>query len=44
MKYLSIFLEFGKIGIGICFDLRFPEFSRFYQEQGCSVIVWVTFF
>jgi len=32
--------EWGKIGVGICFDLRFPELSRYYQEQGCNVVVF----
>lgn len=31
--------EFGKIGIGICFDLRFPEYFRKLTLAGCKVLV-----
>ncbi|MDX1919320.1 MAG: carbon-nitrogen hydrolase family protein [Candidatus Caenarcaniphilales bacterium] len=30
---------FGKIGLGICFDLRFPEIFREYRKQGCELII-----
>ncbi len=30
----------GKIGIGICFDLRFPDLAKYYREQGCDLIVY----
>lgn len=30
--------EFGKIGIGICFDLRFPEYFRKLALSGCKIL------
>ncbi len=31
-------LEFGKIGIAICFDMIFPEVARFYALNGVDLI------
>ncbi len=31
--------EFGKIGLCICYDLRFPELSRLMVDQGAQVII-----
>jgi predicted amidohydrolase len=30
---------FGKIGIAICFDLRFPEIFRQQRKEGCKLVV-----
>lgn len=30
---------FGKIGLMICFDIRFPALSNYYQQQGVSCII-----
>ncbi|KNY25773.1 carbon-nitrogen family hydrolase [Pseudobacteroides cellulosolvens] len=28
-----------KVGVMICYDLRFPELGRYYLKDGCSVII-----
>ena len=32
--------EFGKVGIGICYDIRFPELARIMVEEGASVLFY----
>lgn len=32
--------EFGKIGIGICYDVRFPELARIMVENGALVLFY----
>jgi omega-amidase len=32
--------EFCDIGIGICYDIRFPEVAQIYQQQGCRMICY----
>lgn len=32
--------EFGKIGIGICYDIRFPELARVMVENGASILFY----
>ncbi|XP_057331669.1 omega-amidase NIT2-like [Microplitis mediator] len=29
-----------KIGIGICYDIRFEEMARLYRNKGCSLLVY----
>ncbi len=31
---------FGKLGIGICYDLRFPEMARKLALQGCEIMLY----
>ena len=39
-KELNIFeTEFGKIGVLICYDFRFPELSRILVEKGAKIII-----
>lgn len=32
--------EFGKIGIGICYDVRFPELARLMVENGALILFY----
>ena len=32
--------EFGKIGIGICYDIRFPELARIMSENGAKILFY----
>ena len=36
---LVIDSPFGKLGIAVCYDLRFPELIRTMQEQGMEVLI-----
>jgi deaminated glutathione amidase len=38
-QIISFETPFAKIGLGICFDLRFPEIFREYRRQNCDLIV-----
>lgn len=30
----------GRIGVGICYDIRFPELAMLYARQGCQMIIY----
>ena len=32
--------EFGKIGVGICYDVRFPELARIMVENGALMLIY----
>ena len=32
--------EFGKVGIGICYDIRFPELARVMVEKGALILFY----
>ena len=34
------FVEWCKVGLGICYDLRFPELALLYAKQGCKLLCY----
>jgi predicted amidohydrolase len=40
-QFLIVDFEWGKAGLAICYDLRFPELFRFYSKNGVSCILIV---
>lgn len=40
-QFLIVDFEWGKAGLAICYDLRFPELFRFYSKNGASCILIV---
>lgn len=32
--------EFARIGLGICYDIRFPEMAMISARQGCQVLIY----
>jgi omega-amidase len=39
-KITTVDSPFGKIGIGICYDMRFPELAMIMREKGCRLICY----
>jgi predicted amidohydrolase len=35
---------FGRVGLGVCYDLRFPEFSTLLQKQGMDIMTYPSAF
>lgn len=33
-------MDFGRIGLAICFDVNFPEIWQRLAEQGAELVVW----
>eukprot|EP00795_Rhopilema_esculentum_P016767 gene16767-8229_t len=29
-----------KVGLGICYDMRFPELAHLYDKQGCNLLIY----
>ncbi|KIM37610.1 hypothetical protein M413DRAFT_448403 [Hebeloma cylindrosporum] len=40
IKLNSFDTEFARIGLGICYDIRFPEMAMISARQGCHVLVY----
>ena len=32
--------EWCKVGLGICYDMRFPELALLYARQGCKMLCY----
>ncbi|CAK61021.1 unnamed protein product (macronuclear) [Paramecium tetraurelia] len=39
-NYKIVDTEYGKFGIGICYDIRFPELAQIMREKGCHFLVY----
>ncbi|XP_058059114.1 omega-amidase NIT2-like [Anopheles bellator] len=39
-KLASVNIDGAKIGIGICYDIRFDELARLYRNQGCDMLIY----
>ncbi|QRW00747.1 carbon-nitrogen hydrolase [Ceratobasidium sp. AG-Ba] len=39
-KLTSFETEFGKIGVGICYDVRFPEMAMIAARKGCIAMIY----
>ena len=37
---VTFITPWGKIGLGICFDLRFNKLSNYYKENDCNFIIY----
>lgn len=33
-------MPFGMVGVGICYDIRFPELAQCYIQKGCRVLIY----
>lgn len=33
-------IQYGRFGLGICFDLRFNNLSNFYAQYNCDIIIY----
>ena len=36
----SVVTEYGKLGIGICYDMRFPELAMIAARKGCIAMIY----
>ncbi|XP_015676293.1 omega-amidase NIT2 [Protobothrops mucrosquamatus] len=39
-KFSVLDTSYCKIGIGICYDIRFPELAQIYTQKGCKLLVY----
>jgi omega-amidase len=39
-KLTSFDTDFGRIGLGICYDIRFPELAMISARQGCHILIY----
>lgn len=38
-KVINFETPWGKMGLAVCYDLRFPELFRKHTEQGCEILI-----
>ncbi|XP_059078299.1 omega-amidase NIT2-like [Tigriopus californicus] len=38
--FLAFDTPFGKIGMGICYDIRFSDLAKIYSNMGCHLLVY----
>lgn len=38
--YTTFYVGETKIGLGICWDMRFPEFAAAYRRDGCDLLIY----
>lgn len=43
-KLLTVEINDFKIGLGICYDIRFPEIAAAYSQQGCNLLIYPSVF
>jgi omega-amidase len=43
-KITTFDTEFGKLGLGICYDIRFPELTKIAVDQGCVAMIFPSAF
>jgi len=39
-QFTTFETPYGKVGIGICYDIRFNEMANIYQKQGCTILYY----
>lgn len=39
-NYTTFFVGETKIGLGVCWDMRFPEFATAYRQMGCDLLIY----
>ncbi|XP_062537035.1 omega-amidase NIT2-like [Armigeres subalbatus] len=39
-SYTTFCVGETKIGLGICWDIRFPEFANAYRKKGCDLLIY----
>lgn len=39
-KLVTFNIDDTKVGLGICYDMRFEEFAKLYRLQGCELLIY----
>jgi len=39
-QFSTFNIDEWKVGLGICYDIRFPEMAQIYRKQGCDLLVY----